>query len=254
MARSLGDLAYGISAWAVLGLTAVILLLAVTIIPTQRRRQALARRLAQLALNILSIRVTVQGLDQIPDVHPYVVVANHSSYVDAVVLVASLPPGISYVGKRELGNLSIARFVFERLGVEFVERLDAQKSIEDSDRLLHLVQNGQSMVFFPEGTFGREPGLRPFRMGAFTIAAQTGAAVVPVALRGTRSVLRGEQWLPRPRPVRVTVLPSIYPKGTEWLDRLTLREATRTAISQHCGEPALETPAETTVFDKQTEV
>lgn len=254
MARSLGDLAYGISAWAVLGLTAVILLLAVTIIPTQRRRQVLARRLAQLALNILSIRVTVQGLDQIPDVHPYVVVANHSSYVDAVVLVASLPPGISYVGKRELGNLSIARFVFERLGVEFVERLDAQKSIEDSDRLLHLVQNGQSMVFFPEGTFGREPGLRPFRMGAFTIAAQTGAAVVPVALRGTRSVLRGEQWLPRPRPVRVTVLPPIYPKGTEWLDRLTLREATRTAILQHCGEPALETPAETTVFDKQTEV
>ncbi len=253
MSRSFMELAYGLSAWAVLGLTAVILLFAVTIIPAQRGRQAFAGRLARLALRILGIRLTAQGLDQIPDVHPYVVVANHSSYVDAVALIATLPPGIGYVGKRELGNLSIARFVFERLEVEFVERLDAQKSLEDSDRLLELVRHGQSMVFFPEGTFGREPGLRPFRMGAFTIAAQTGAAVVPVALRGTRSVLRGEQWLPRPRPVRVTVLPPIYPKGAEWLDRLSLREATRTAILQHCGEPALETPAEPTVFDKPSE-
>jgi 1-acyl-sn-glycerol-3-phosphate acyltransferase len=163
--------------------------------------------------------------------------------------MATLPPGLCYVGKRELGNLRVSRFLFERLGVEFVERLNAQKSIEDSDRLLHLVQNGQSVVFFPEGTFGREPGLRSFRMGAFTIAAQAGAPVVPVALRGTRSVLRAEQWLPRPRPVRVTILPPLYPKGTEWLERLSLREAARTAILQHCGEPALETPAEATVFD-----
>jgi 1-acyl-sn-glycerol-3-phosphate acyltransferase len=247
------ELAYGLGAWAVLGLTVLILLIAVVLVPTQRSRQALAQRLTRLALRILGIRLTVQGLDQIPDVHPYVVVVNHSSYADAVVLMATLPPGLCYAGKRELGNLSIARFLLTRLGVEFVERLDAQKSLEDSDRLFNLVQGGQSVVFFPEGTFGREPGLRPFRMGAFTIAAQAGAAVVPVALRGTRSVLRSEQWLPRPRPVRVTILPPLHPKGTAWLDRLSLREAARTAILQHCGEPALETPAEPTVFMKQPE-
>lgn len=249
--RSLLELAYGAGAWAVFGLIAVILLIAVAIVPTQKSRQALAQRLMRLALRLIGIRLTVQGLDHIPDVHPYVVVVNHSSYMDAVVLIAALPPELCYVGKRELGNWWITRFLFERLGVEFVERLDAQKSIEDSDRLSHLVQGGRSLVFFPEGTFGREPGLRPFRMGAFTIAAQTGAAVVPVALRGTRSVLRSEQWLPRPRPVRATILPALYPKGTEWLDRLSLRETARAAILQHCGEPALETPAETTVFDKQ---
>jgi len=253
MSRSLLELAYGLGAWAVLGLTMLILLIAVAIVPTQPSRQALAQRLTRLALRVLGIRLTVQGLDQIPDVHPYVVVVNHASYVDAVVLSATLPPGLCYVGKRELGSLAIARFLFERLGVEFVERLDAQKSLEDSDRLFNRVQGGQSMVFFPEGTFGREPGLRPFRMGAFTIAAQAGAAVVPVALRGTRSVLRSEQWLPHPRPVRVTILPPLYPKGTEWHDRLSLREATRTAILQHCGEPALETPAAPTVFMKPPE-
>ena len=247
--HSLLERVYGLGAWAVFGLIALVLLLAVAVVPTQQRRQALAQRLLRFALRLIGIRLTIQGRDQLPDVHPYVVVVNHASYMDAAALIATLPPGLCYVGKRELGSLRISRFLFERLGVEFVERLDAQKSIEDSDRLLYLVQNGQSVVFFPEGTFGREPGLRPFRMGAFTIAAQAGAPVVPVALRGTRSVLRAEQWLPRPRPVRVTILPPLHPKGTEWLERLSLREAARTAILQHCGEPALETPAEATVFD-----
>ncbi len=251
--RSVLELAYGLGAWAVFGLAAVVLWLAIAIVPTQRRRQAVAQRLTRLLLRLIGIRLTVQGLDQLPDSHPYVVVVNHASYMDAVVLTATLPPGLCYVAKRELGNLFVTRFLFERLGVEFVERFDAQQSLEDSDRLLHLVQSGQSVVFFPEGTFGREPGLRPFRMGAFTIAAQAGAAVVPVALRGTRSVLRGEQWLPRPRPVRVTILPPVHPKGTEWLDRLSLREAARAAILPHCGEPSLETPAEQTVFGKQPE-
>jgi 1-acyl-sn-glycerol-3-phosphate acyltransferase len=251
--RSLLVLAHGLGAWAAFGLAAVVLLLAVALVPIQRSRQALAKRLMRLTLRLIGIRLTVQGLDDMPKAPPYVVVVNHSSYMDAVVLMATLPPGLCYVGKRELGNLAIARFFFQRLGVIFVERLQAHQSIEDSERLLQLVQHGQSVVFFPEGTFGREPGLRPFRMGAFAIAAQAGAAVVPVALRGTRSILRSKQWLPRPRPVRVTILPAIHPKGTEWLDRLALREAARTAILPYCGEPALETPAETSVFDQPSQ-
>jgi acyl carrier protein len=251
--RSLLELAHGLSAWVVFGLTVGVVLIGVALIPTQHSRQALARRLTRLALRLIGIRLTVQGLDQLPHVHPYVVVVNHASYIDGIILMATLPPELSYVGKRELGHVWIVRFLLERLGVILVERLDPQRSLADSERLLERVREGQSIVLFPEGTLGREPGLRPFRMGAFTIAAQAGAAVVPIALRGTRSVLRDQQWLPRPRPIRVTILPALHPKGTEWLDRLSLREAARTAILPHCGEPALEIPAETTVFDKQPE-
>lgn len=249
--RSLLELAHGLGVWAVFGLMAVTLWIAVAILPTQAWRQSLAPRLTRLVLRLVGIRLTVYGRGQLPDAHPYIVVVNHASYLDAAVLIAALPPGLCYVGKRELGSLWLSRFFFERLGVEFVERFDAKKSVEDTDRLQDLVQDGQSLVFFPEGTFGREPGLRPFRMGAFTIAAQAGAAVVPVALRGTRSVLRAGQWLPRPRPVRLTILAPISPKGTEWLDRVGLREATRTAILQHCGEPALEMPADPGAFSRE---
>ncbi len=225
--RSLLELARGLGIWAIFGLTAITLWIAVAILPTQAWRQSLAQRLTRFVLQLVGIRLTVHGRDQLPDTSPYIVVVNHASYLDVAVLYAALPSGLSYVGKRELGGLWVSRFFFERLGVEFVERFDAHQSVADTDRLQHLVEGGQSLVFFPEGTFGREPGLRPFRMGAFTIAAQAGATVVPVALRGTRSVLRAEQWLPRSRPVRLTILAPIDPKGTDWLDRVALREAAR---------------------------
>lgn len=249
--RSLLELAHGLGAWAVFGLMAVTLWIAVAILPVMVWRQSLAQRLTQLVLQLVGIRLTVHGRDQLPDAHPYIVVVNHASLLDAAVLTAALPPGLCYVGKRELGSLWISRFFFERLGVEFIERFDAKKSMEGTERLQRLVQDGQSLVFFPEGTLGREPGLRPFRMGAFTIAAQAGATVVPVALRGTRSVLRPKQWLPHPRPVRLTILPPIHPKSAEWLDQVALREAARNAILQHCGEPALEMPANLGAFGRE---
>jgi 1-acyl-sn-glycerol-3-phosphate acyltransferase len=150
---------------------------------------------------------------------------------------------LSYVVKRDLAGSFFSRLLFQRLGIEWVERFDAQRSIEDAERVRHAVKHGRAMVFFPEGTFGREPGLRPFRMGAFVVAAQTGTPVVPVAIRGTRSILRAGQWLPRRGAVRVHIGAALAPGGTDWTAAIALRDAARDAILRHCGEPALENPA-----------
>ena len=66
---------------------------------------------------------------------------------------------------------------------------------------------------FPEGTLLRHSGLMPFRAGAFQVAAQAGIPVVPVALRGVRSVLRDETWYPRRAPIAVTIGAPIAPGG-----------------------------------------
>ena len=96
---------------------------------------------------------------------------------------------------------------------------------------------GDSLVIYPEGTFTREPGLRPFHMGAFVAAAQSGRPVVPVALRGTRSVLRDGSWLPRRAPVEVHIEKPLAPRGGGWSDALALRDEARRAILARCGEP-----------------
>jgi 1-acyl-sn-glycerol-3-phosphate acyltransferase len=164
---------------------------------------------------------------------------NHASYLDPLVLLAALPSTISFVAKREFTEQFFARVLFQRLGTEFVERFDAQRGIEDTERVRQAVRQGGSMLFFPEGTFGRAPGLRPFRLGAFVVAAQTGVPLVPMGISGTRSILRSGQWFPRRGAVSVTVGPPIMPQGSDWTAAITLRETARAQIVGYCGEPDL---------------
>ena len=97
-------------------------------------------------------------------------------------------------------------------------------------------------MFFAEGTLTRVPGLMPFKLGAFAAAAKTGRPVIPVALRGTRSILRGDQWFPRPGRVTVAVGDALTPEGPTLADAARLRDAARAVVLQLCGEPDLATP------------
>jgi len=101
------------------------------------------------------------------------------------------------------------------------------------------VEGGESLAFFPEGTLGRAPGLAGFRMGAFVTAARAGAPLVPVSLRGTRSVLRDGSWRPRREPVRVEVHAPLRAAGVGWHEALALRDAARERVAAGCGEPLL---------------
>ena len=96
------------------------------------------------------------------------------------------------------------------------------------------------MLFFPEATFTAATGLRPFRLGAFAAAAEAGIPVVPVALLGTRYVLRDGTGLPRPGPIHIWIGSPIAPRSKVWHDVLELRDRTADAIAAHCGEPRLD--------------
>jgi 1-acyl-sn-glycerol-3-phosphate acyltransferase len=96
------------------------------------------------------------------------------------------------------------------------------------------------VLFFPEGTFVAATGLRPFRLGAFMAAAVAGAPVVPVALRGTRRVMRGDWGLPRPGPVSLWVGEPIAPEGTDMASLVRTRARVADAIAARCGEPRLD--------------
>ena len=85
-------------------------------------------------------------------------------------------------------------------GTRFIERFDLAKSTEHAGELAEAARAGASLIVFPEGTLKRNTGLMDFRTGAFQAAAQAGIPVVPVALRGIRSVLRDGTWYLR-RPL-----------------------------------------------------
>jgi 1-acyl-sn-glycerol-3-phosphate acyltransferase len=226
-------------AWTVVGIFAALMWVTVALLPRLAWRKAAARGIARWLLRLAGIPVTVRGLEHIPHDHTCVLVVNHASYLDALVLIAVLPTSMSYVAKRELTDGFFPRVLFQGLGTEFVERFDPQRGVEDTRRVLQAVQQGRSLVFFAEGTFGRAPGLRAFRMGAFVVAVQAGVPVVPMAISGTRSILRAEQWFPRRGAVVVTIGAPSLPQGSDWNAALALRDAVRGQILRYCGEPDL---------------
>jgi 1-acyl-sn-glycerol-3-phosphate acyltransferase len=145
---------------------------------------------------------------------------------------------VSFVAKQELSAHAFAGPLLRRLGAVFVERFDARQGVDDVRRLAETTGE-RPLFFFAEGTFTRQPGLRSFRLGAFQVAVQNRLVVVPVALSGTREILRDESWLPRRAAVQITFCAPITATGEGWQAALQLRDATRREILKYCGEPDL---------------
>jgi len=236
--RRAGDYAFAGWWWTVLSMVTAVVWVGVTAIPSRRFGQGLVRVGSRLTLRLVTTPPRVEGLANLP-AGPKVIVATHASYMDAMVLFAALPGDLTFAAKGELGgNWRTGPFI-NHIGSLFVERFETQRSVEDTGRLLDALRVGHTLVIFPEGTFGRMPGLLPFRMGAFTVAAEAGVPVIPVALRGTRNTLRSESWFPRRIPLRVTVCPPLEPEGTDWSAAIALRDRTRKSLLDVCGEPDL---------------
>jgi 1-acyl-sn-glycerol-3-phosphate acyltransferase len=229
--------AYGAWAWSMFGLVGAIGSAGAFAIPGVRARRATARALARLLASVTRVRIEVEGLEQLPRDQPYVLVANHASYIDGLVLTAAIPGGVVFVAKAELREHWLTRRILGAIGTRFVERFEAARGIEDTRALLEVARAGESLGFFAEGTFVREPGLQPFRMGAFVVAARDGVPIVPVALAGTRAILPAGTWLPRPGRVRVVIGAPVRPRGIGWAAALELRAAARAEILARCGEP-----------------
>jgi 1-acyl-sn-glycerol-3-phosphate acyltransferase len=145
----------------------------------------------------------------------------------------------AFAAKNELAGQLLAGPFLRRLGASFVERYAVLDSLADTEKLQAAARAGRLLVFFPEGTFRRRSGLAGFYLGAFKVAAEAGLPVVPAAIRGTRTMLRGEQWLPRWSPVSVEFADPILPAGKDFSAVVKLRDAVRNAILARCGEPDL---------------
>lgn len=178
---------------------------------------------------------------------PTIYTCNHASYIDPIVLWPYLPDNILLIGKAELLQAPIIRTFIKKLGFLTVNRLDLSKGLEDTKQIEHALREGASILIFPEGTFGYAAGLRPFRLGAFKIATEAQVPLCPVALQGTRTMLRADEYLFQPAFLTITVAKPIEPKGTEWADVVWLRDAVRCEIAKYCGEPSLDFIAPQTV-------
>ena len=227
---------YALATFLVLGLTA---LLAAVCLPGVYRRRAAARAVARAFLWVAGMPLTVRGMERLAP-GQCIVVANHASYLDGLVFTAALPARFSFVIKREMSAVPLAGLFLRRIGSEFVERFDRHRGAADARRVLRNAASGHSLVFFPEGTFTRTPGLLKFHTGAFVTAARAGCPVIPAVVRGTRAALSPTGALPRPGRIEIDILPPIHAQTrAEEASAAALRDRAREAILLALGEPDL---------------
>jgi 1-acyl-sn-glycerol-3-phosphate acyltransferase len=239
LSRLLGENLYAAWWWAVLGSAFLAGCFAVLSLPTEKLRWAALRQIARGALGAMGIRLTVRTIEKIPP-QGAVLVFNHSSYIDVLALTATLPGEPAIVAKRELAQQLVAGTILRRLGIPFVERYDVSGSLTDAAALGALAHADRLLVFFPEGTFARRAGLSGFYLGAFKVAAEAGLPVLPGIIRGTRTVLRSDQWFPRYGAIDIEIGDPILPEGTDFQSIVRLRDRARQVMLARCGEPDLE--------------
>ena len=228
---------YAATAFLIMSLCAV----ALVAIPglTLNARRMLAHKVARGFFYVAGIPMRVTGVQQLPD-GPCVVVANHASYVDGVVLKALLPARFSFVIKKEVVKVPLVGLLLKRIGSEFVDRFNRNAGAVDARRLMKAADSGQALAFFPEGTFTDQPGLGKFHPGAFAIAARAGLPVVPLAIVGTREVLPCGSFLPRFGRIEVRLLPIVHQPTDRSAAAITsVRDQARARILAALGEPDL---------------
>jgi 1-acyl-sn-glycerol-3-phosphate acyltransferase len=237
---------YATWCWTVYCLLAPVVGILVFTIPQEKPRWAIMRFGVKTLAFLTGTGIHIHGRENLPKAaDACIFVSNHASYLDGYALTAALDRNFSFVAKAELKTKSIIHILLKRIGTLFVERFDQKGSIKDAKKLTEIGMTNRSLFFFPEGTFMRMPGLLPFRMGAFETAARTGLPIVPIAIRGTRSILRADSWFPRHGSVTVTFGTPVSmetPAADDqdvWNTALQLRDRTREWLLTHCGEPDL---------------
>ena len=238
--RALSGLAYSAWVWLCFLMLAVPTLLAAPLLRNPAWGWRFSRVVANVFLRLCRLPLVVRGLEHVPVSGSFVMAVNHASYLDGLILLAALRErGYSFAAKRELSRSLLPRLFLRAIGTDFVERADIKQGVADTSRLAASVRTGYTPIFFAEGTFTRSAGLLPFHMGAFVVAAQTGVPLLPVTIRGARSVLRDGSWFARHGSITVTIAAPLLPQGNDWNAAVALRDAARAEILRRCGEPDL---------------
>lgn len=167
-------------------------------------------------------------------------VANHTSNLDSLLFLAILPPGTRLVVKKELTQIPVLKTLLTKLDYIAIDREAFDVVSQGTQRIEQALSEKSNLLIFPEGTFSYAAGLRPFKLGAFKIAAETKTPLLPIATQGVRKILRGDEFLLTPHSIRITVGEPIKPHGTDWPELMRLKKEALLQIANACGEPTLD--------------
>lgn len=206
---------------------------------TERAQIAIARMWARSLMFIANVRLDVEGLEHLRASGPYVFSANHLSYADTPIILASIPVQFRFLAKQELFKwpwvfISSHLKTAGHIAVPLDDPRGAVRTLGQTAKLIE--SDGTSAFFFSEGGRSADGKLQEFKEGAAYIAIKAQAPLVPVALIGAREILPMGEVAIRSGRVKVRIGEPIPTIGMTVKDRGTLTENARNQLAELLAE------------------
>lgn len=187
---------------------------------------------ARLHCFLTPVFVKLKGRDHILKKRSYVIVANHQSAFDILVLYAWLGVDFKWVMKKEISKIPGVGFGSKAVGHIFIDRSSTKAAISSINAAKSKIKDGTSVLFFPEGTRSRTSEMLPFKKGAFRFAFDLNLPVLPVTIKGTREILPSGTTNLLPGKAEIVIHPAIELKKYLPEDLDGLMAETRSAIEK----------------------
>lgn len=183
----------------------------------------LARLWGRLSSYLFLVRYEIEGLDKIKPDKNYVFMGNHQSYVDIFSMVMIINKNFLFMAKRELFGIPVFGYAIKHMGLIPIDRGESRESLKSLFDAAKKIQEGYSVLLFPEGTRSPDGVMLPFKRGAFTLAVRTNHEILPFVIEGSGRVLKKGGTIISPfRTVRIKFLDPISPDGIKDREMLEL--------------------------------
>ncbi len=188
---------------------------------------------SKLWIRISGAEVKVSGQENLEEDKSYIFVSNHRSYLDTTALFAYAGKRLGLIGKKELLKVPVLGRGMTFINFTTIDRSNPARARETMEKVRKIVDSGYSFGVFAEGTRAMPGELLPFKKGAFHLALQTGAAVVPVAIKNTDHLMGKKTGVANSGTMEIVLLPPIETKGmSAEADLIDLLIKTRGAIAE----------------------
>lgn len=200
----------------------------------------LARLWSRVILGVPGVKLDIKMRVPLDPGRPYIFMPNHASMVDIWAVLIAIPASFRFMAKKQLSRIPLFGWAMSAGRFIFIDRQNGLAARRSMDEAARRIRAGQSVVIFPEGTRTRDGRLLPFKKGGFHLAVNSGAAIVPVAIRGSRDVMPRGAALIRAGAVSVEVGEPIPTEGLAPGDRDALIAKVRGAVAEMLGEQLID--------------
>ena len=189
------------------------------------------RMWAGTLLRIAGVTVTVRGAENIPQGRAVMFTPNHQGDYDIPLMLLYLDRPHGIVAKIETKKIPMVRTWMELLDCIFLDRKNPRQAVEAMREAEEMLERGESVIVFPEGTRSKGDAMGEFKAGAFKMACKAGAPVVPVAIDGSYRVMEANGGRMKPAHVNITILPPVETAGLDRTQKKELAQRVAGAIA-----------------------